>query len=92
MSIFGDNSRVISNASAKAVLELEAKGVTDYEAYRPHVQGILQREAYEDGDWTKGTSSVGQSVAFAGDIQPIEVIFDNLISEARAVRNRLTLS
>ena len=92
MSIFGDNSRVISNDSAKAVLELEEKGVTDYEAYRPHVQGILQREAYEDGDWTKGTSSVGQSVAFAGDIQPVEVIFDNLISEARAVRNRLALS
>ena len=89
MSIFGDNSRVIDNPSTEAVLALEAEGSTDYEAYRPHVQGNLQKEAYEDGDWTKGTMSIGQSVAFAGDIRPAEQIIDGIVEEATAARDRL---
>ena len=89
MSIFGDNSRVIDNPSTDAVLALEAEGVKDYEAYRPHVQGTLQKEAYEDGDWKKGTMSIGQSVAFAGDIEPVEKIIDGIMEEAAAVRDRL---
>ncbi len=89
MNIFGDSSRVLSNESSAKVLELEAEGITDYEAYRPHVQGTLQKEAYEDGDWTKGTASIGQSVAFAGGIEPVETIIDDIIAEAAAVRDRL---
>ena len=89
MNIFGDSSRVLSNASSDRVLELEAKGITDYEAYRPHVEGPLQKEAYEDGDWTKGTASIGQSVAFAREIEPVETIIDGIIAEAVAVRARL---
>lgn len=89
MSIFGDSSRVIDNESAAAVLALEAGGVTDYEAYRPHVRGTLQREAYESGDWTQGTMSIGQSVAFAGPIEPVETIVDGIMAEAVAVRDRL---
>ena len=89
MNIFGDSSRVLSNDSSAKVLELEAEGITDYEAYRPHVQGTLQKEAYEDGDWTKGTASIGQSVAFAGGIEPVETIIDGIIAEAAAVRDRL---
>jgi nitronate monooxygenase len=89
MNIFGDSSRVLSNASSDRVLELEATGITDYEAYRPHVEGPLQKEAYEDGDWTKGTASIGQSVAFAREIEPVETIIDGIIAEAVAVRARL---
>lgn len=89
MNIFGDSSRVLDNESSARVLELEARGITDYEAYRPHVQGMLQKEAYEDGDWTKGTASIGQSVAFAGEIEPVETIIDGIIAEAVAVRDRL---
>lgn len=89
MSIFGDNSRVIDNASTDAVLALEAEGNTDYEAYRPHVKGTLQREAYENGDWTNGTMSIGQSVAFAGDIEPVETIIDGIMEEATSALNHL---
>ena len=89
MNIFGDSSRVLKNDSAARVLELEAEGITDYEAYRPHVQGTLQKEAYEDGDWTKGTASIGQSVAFAGEIESAESIIDGIVAEAAAVRDRL---
>ena len=89
MSLFGDNSRVIDNDSTAAVLALEAKGTTDYEAYRPHVQGTLQKQAYEVGDWNKGTISIGQSVAFAEGIEPAESIIDGIMAEAVAVREKL---
>lgn len=89
MSVFRDNTRVIDNPSAEAVLALEADGITEFEAYRPHVQGGLQKEAYTDGDWTRGTMSVGQSVAFADRIEPVEAIIDGIMAEAASVRDRL---
>ena len=89
MSTFGDNSRVIDNPSTEAVLALEAAGNTDYEAYRPYLQGLLQKEAYQDGNWKKGTMSIGQSVAFARDIEPVEKIIEEIMKEADAARCRL---
>lgn len=89
MNIFGDSSRVMKNDTSNLVLGLEAEGITDFEAYRPYVQGTMQKEAYEDGDWNKGTASIGQSVVFAGDIEPVETIIDGIIAEAVAVRDRL---
>ena len=71
------------------MLALEAAGETDYAAYRPHVRGTLQREAYASGDWTRGTMSIGQSVAFAGRIEPVEAIVDGIMAEAVQVRDRL---
>ena len=89
MTTFGDSTRVIDNDSTATVLALEAEGVTDFEQYRPYVQGGLQKEAYEDGDWNKGTSSLGQSVEFAGEIESVESIIDGIITEAADVRARL---
>ncbi len=89
MSLFGDSSRVIDNETSAAILALEAEGVRDYEAYRPHVRGPLQRETYETGDWSKGAMSVGQSVAFANRVEPAEDIIDGIMAEAAKVRARL---
>lgn len=89
MTTFGDSTRVIDNDSTATVLALEAEGVTDFEQYRPYVQGGLQKEAYTDGDWNKGTSSLGQSVEFAGEIESVESIIDGIIAEAADVRSRL---
>lgn len=89
MTSFGDTTRVIDNESTATVLALEADGVTDFEQYRPYVQGTLQKQAYEDGDWNRGTSSLGQSVEFAGEIESVESIIDGIIAEAADVRARL---
>ena len=59
MSIFGDNSRVIDNPSTEAVLALEAEGSKDYEAYRPHVQGTLQKEALKTATGQRGRCRSG---------------------------------
>lgn len=89
MSIFNDNSRVLDNETARAVAALEADGVTDFERYRPLVQGSEQREAYETGDWERGTPSVGQSCAFADEIKSVEAIFDDILADATCHRDRL---
>ncbi len=90
MSIFGDNSRVIDNPDTQRIAELERDGIDDYEAYRPLVQGTLQREAYETGDWRRGAMSVGQSCGFADEIEPVEAIFDRIIADAARARDRVT--
>ncbi|MGE0748566.1 MAG: NAD(P)H-dependent flavin oxidoreductase [Rhodospirillales bacterium] len=89
MGIFGDNSRVLDNRTARAVLELEAQGVRDFEQYRDLVRGSYQREAYETGDWERGTLSIGQSCVFADRIAPVEAIFDEILAEAAAVQRRV---
>ena len=90
MSIFNDNSRVLDNATAKAVNELEDQGITDFEQYRPLVQGPNQRDAYASGDFDQGTLSMGQSCAFANEIASVEKIFDDILRDAVAMRDRLS--
>ena len=87
MTNFGDNSRVIANETADQVLALEAEGVDDFEAYRELVAGEIQRQAYETGDWNRGTPSVGQGSSFADRIEPVEVIFDRIMADAGAARD-----
>jgi nitronate monooxygenase len=89
MATFGDNSRVIANEASRRVAELEAQGVTDFEAYRTLVQGANQRRAYETGDWNFGTMSLGQSCAFVDRIEPVEAIFGRILAEAVEVRDRI---
>ncbi len=89
MSVFNDNSRVLDNATSRAVNELEEQGITDFEQYRPFVQGPNQREAYATGDFDRGTLSMGQSAAFATEIASVEKIFDDILNDAIVARDRL---
>ena len=81
--------RALDNETAQAVAGLEAEGVTDYERYRPHVAGLLQKEAYASGDWNKGLLSLGQAAAFATALEPVEAIVDRLIVEAQTAQASL---
>ncbi|HEY6869052.1 MAG TPA: nitronate monooxygenase [Novosphingobium sp.] len=87
--ILRDNHRVKANQSTAAVLALEAAGVTDFEAYRPHVTGVLTREGYKTGNLATGTYDWGHSAVFADRIEPVEAIFDRLIDEAAAAAARI---
>ena len=84
-----DHHRVYHNESARAVLELDDRKVTDFEQYRPHVMGTLAREAYRTGDPSKGMLDFGPAVVFADRIEPVEAIFDRLIDDAAASMARL---
>lgn len=89
MQIFRDHHRVLDNDAARAVAKLEAEGITDFEAYRPHVMGTNTRRAYETGDLSQGMVDYGQAMAFADAVKPVEAIIDELIDDAVAARERL---
>ncbi len=81
--------RGIDNETTRAIADLERQGVTDFEAYRPFVTGIVQKEAYAEGNPEKGILSMGQACVFADQIEPVEVIMDRLVDEAAAAAGRL---
>jgi nitronate monooxygenase len=89
MQSFRNTYRVLDNSEAQAVAALEADKVTDFEAYKPHVAGLRQKEAYETGDWDRGVLSMGQSIAFVRASAPVAAIFEQLLTEARAAAARL---
>jgi NADH:quinone reductase (non-electrogenic) len=86
---FRNTYRVLDNADARSVAELEAAGEQDYERYRPFVAGVHQKHAYESGDWERGVLSMGQSIAFARKSETVAEIYAQLLLEAVAARARL---
>ncbi|MEI2418369.1 nitronate monooxygenase [Orrella sp. JC864] len=89
MSTFGKQHRVLDNATARQVADLEAAGVSDFDAYRPLAQGALVRQAYLDGDHSQGLIDMGPAGVFAREIQPVETIIDQLIDTAAAAMRSL---
>ena len=89
MASFRNTFRVLDNAEARAVVELEASGEQDFEAYRERVAGIRQKEAYETGDWERGILSLGQSAAFANEVKPVAEIFAQILDEAGVALGRV---
>lgn len=81
--------RVMNNATARKVAELEDAGETDFEVYRPLVQGSFQVEAYESGDPEKGLLSMGQSAVFADRIASVEEIYGEIMDDAEHSLDKL---
>jgi nitronate monooxygenase len=84
MTTFRASHRVLDNETSRAVQELEKQGVTDFEAYRPHVDGQLAGNAYKTGDVSKGMIDYGQAAAFVTGVESVEAVFDSIIDDARA--------
>jgi NADH:quinone reductase (non-electrogenic) len=84
-----DHHRVFHNESARAVLELDDRRETDFEAYRAHVTGTLTRAAYATGDPSQGMLDFGHAAVFADRIEPVESIIDRLIDDAATAHARL---
>lgn len=89
MASFRNTYRVLDNAEARAVAELEAAGERDFARYKPHVGGHRQKEAYETGDAERGVLSMGQSIVFARQAKPVAAIYDELLGQAAAAAGRL---
>jgi nitronate monooxygenase len=84
-----DHHRVYANESARAAHELDERKVTDFEQFRPHVNGAVTRQAYLTGDATRGMLDFGHSAIFADRIESVESIFDRFIDDAAAALGRL---
>ncbi len=89
MSSFRNTSRVIDNEFARSVKKLEQENVSDFDRYWPFVKGTNAFDVYKSGEWNKALLSMGQAAVFAESIQPMEIIFDELIDEALIALDRL---
>jgi nitronate monooxygenase len=89
MSSFKLNHRVLDNAAARKVLEMEAAGLKEVAPYQPLIAGTEVRKAYETGDWSTGMIDYGQAMAFADAVEPAEAIIDGLVDDAVAAASRL---
>lgn len=71
--------RALRNDTTRAVLELESSrpeiGIADL---LPLVSGQLGRQAYANGDWSRGILSAGQALAFTDRIEPLADIVARL--------------
>ena len=85
---FNNPERVLKTELSLKVLEMETKGAT-LEELQPLITGLRGKEALEEGDINKGVIACGEVVGLIHDVPSVGEIIENIISEARAVGQRL---
>ncbi len=78
-----NHHRVLHNDAAAEVMELEARGVDDFEQYRPIINGEEAWNAFATGDVSRGLIDFGQSACFADAIEPAATIIENMVNDAK---------
>jgi nitronate monooxygenase len=88
LSSLRNRMRVLRNETTDQVRMLERTGASA-EQLIPLVAGTIARDAYKTGNSNRGALSVGQAVAFACRIEPLQAIVNSLECEARDALSRL---
>lgn len=81
-------ARIMKNEAARIVARMEAEGAT-LEDLLPVIAGRVGREAYLSGDLDRGAIACGQAVGRIREIKPVAEIMEDILSEAKAVVERL---
>ncbi|HCP45027.1 MAG TPA: nitronate monooxygenase [Deltaproteobacteria bacterium] len=89
LSTFGKTYRCLDNEAARRVRDLEAQGISDFDAYRDLVRGEAARTAYETGDWSHGILSLGPAISFADTVEPAADIIQRFIHQAQHATERV---
>lgn len=87
MRSIGNPSRVVKNALAEKVLEMEAQGTT-IEELLPAIGG-RPNAAVEEGDVEGSFASMGQCVGLIRDVPTVKEFIDRTVEEAVEARERL---
>jgi nitronate monooxygenase len=85
---FNNPERVIKTRLSLKILEMEEKGAT-LDELLPMITGLQGKQALEKGDVNKGVIACGQSVGLIHDVPSAREIIENIINEAKAVKQRL---
>jgi NAD(P)H-dependent flavin oxidoreductase YrpB (nitropropane dioxygenase family) len=80
--------RVMDNATARTVNEIEARGTT-LEEILTYAAGKFGKEAYNSGDVDMGIISVSEGIGVIDDIKPIKEIMADILSEAQTALARI---
>jgi len=81
-------SRVVRTEHTEKILEAENRGAT-LEELRPLISGQRGRDAYETGDFSGASITVGQVVGLIHEIPSIKEIIDGIVTEAQVMMKRL---
>jgi NADH:quinone reductase (non-electrogenic) len=85
-----NTERVMHNAAADKVLEIEARGNTQIEDIIPFVSGLVGKTMLEEGDMETGTLAAGQCMGLIRDIPTCKELLDRIMAEAEGlIRDRL---
>jgi nitronate monooxygenase len=79
---------VLKTVLSLKVLEMEEKGAT-LEELLPLITGLRGKQSLDEGDVNKGVIACGQSVGLIHEVPSVREIIENIISEAKAVEQRL---
>ncbi len=84
----GRPARVLKTGGAQRVLEAEARGAT-LEELLPLISGKVNARAALEGDMEEGFVYAGQGVGLIHDIPTVAELFGRILTEARAIGERL---
>ena len=76
--------RVLRNAVAEKVVEMEKRGAT-LEQMAPLLSGERGKELLQGGELDGGLQVAGQAVGFIRDIPTVKELIDSIINEAREI-------
>lgn len=82
-------TRVVRNAAAQKVLEMERRGAS-LEELLTVISGQIGRKALLEGDLDGGTFAIGQVIGLIHDIKPVAKVINDIMEEAEQVYQRLT--
>jgi nitronate monooxygenase len=80
--------RVWRNAAADNCTNLEACGA-DFPEILEAVSGQRAKKMYDEGDLDEGILSCGQGICFAREILSIKELFEQMMSQAEEISNKL---
>ncbi len=81
-------ARVMRNAAAAKVLEMEARGA-GLEELLSVISGQVGRRALLEGDTEGGTFAVGQCAGLIKEVKPIKDVIEEIVAGAEAILSRL---
>ncbi|HEY8343051.1 MAG TPA: nitronate monooxygenase family protein [Calditerricola sp.] len=84
----GAPGRVLKNAWADKILELERQGA-GYEELKDYISGAANRAFIHEGRVDEGYGWAGQVVGLIRDIPSVQELIERMVAEAEAVRARL---
>jgi len=80
--------RVMDNATAKTVCEIEARGTT-LEEILTYAAGKFGKQAYNSGDVDMGIISVSEGIGIIDDVKSVKEIMDDVVAEAEQTLAKL---
>ncbi|WP_027718191.1 NAD(P)H-dependent flavin oxidoreductase [Desulfovirgula thermocuniculi] len=81
-------ARVMKNAAAAKVLEMEARGAS-LEELLTVISGRVGRRALFEGDLEGGTFAIGQCVGLINEIKPVREVIEEIVHGAQEILSRL---